>query len=255
MSDLEIKDLSSNHHYRTEIPNIIFEIDLSPRLIGVYAAIKRCAGDKGVCIKSEKTLAQQLKITEKTLRGMIVELCEINPILGLSVLNCKKRISEHGDRDTSALTITDLWPLNYSYFCDNSGGPVKITGRGVKITERVRSKLPDGPVKITDKEEPLKKNLLKKNHPPSVPLEKTEKEEKNRKNAIGLAKLCKDRNLPFTERKVTSLYNQFPQACLDVIGEFAKRKNDNMNLKYPDSWLNKHVIEQHEFLEQKKDYE
>ena len=59
MSIIEIKDLSSIHHYRTELPNIIFEIGLSPKLIGVYSAIKRCAGDKGICIKSEKTLAEQ----------------------------------------------------------------------------------------------------------------------------------------------------------------------------------------------------
>lgn len=75
------------------------------------------------------------------------------------------------------------------------------------------------------------------------------------KKAIQLAKLCKERNLPFTERKVTSLYRQYPHASFDIIVEFAKRKPSEMNLKYPDKWLDKHVKEQHEYLEHKKEYE
>ncbi len=77
MSNYSIKDLSSNHHYRTELPNILFEIGLTPNLIGVYTALKRCAGDTGQCTKSEKTLATQLNISKKTLHGLIAQLCEV----------------------------------------------------------------------------------------------------------------------------------------------------------------------------------
>lgn len=161
MPEIEIKDESSNHIYRTELPNIIFEIGLPPQLIGVYATIKRAAGDNGYCSKSEKHLAEPLSITSKTLRSHISQLEEINPFLKKPLLKIKKRVSEHGDRDTTLITIVDIWPDNYKFFTKGEGGQVNFTGPSVNFTEGVRSKLPDGPVKFTDKQEQSKKNCIK----------------------------------------------------------------------------------------------
>lgn len=178
MSNFTINDESSNHKYRTELPNIIYEIGLTPNLIGVYFALKRAAGDNGQCTKSEKTLSKQLNITKKTLHGLITQLCEVNPILKKPLVNCTNRFSECGDKDTNSITITDIWSENYSYFSGDLGGRVKITPPSVKITQpRVNStqgvgeKLPQGRVKITHKEEPIKKNQYEEEqHTPKAPL-------------------------------------------------------------------------------------
>src|SRR5690348_11438162 len=135
MSEIKVQDLSSNHKYRTELPNIIFKIGINPNLIGVYAALKQCAGDYGNCTKSEKTLSEELGVTPKTLRSWINQLSEINPKLSKPLIIIQKRISECGDRDTHSISIIDIWPENFKYFSDLNGGTVNFTGPQVKITE------------------------------------------------------------------------------------------------------------------------
>ena len=166
MSEFKIQDLSSNHKYRTELPNILFEVGINATLIGVYSALKRCAGDHGNCTKSERRLAKELGATPKSLRVWINQLCEVNPKLNKSLIIVQRRLSESGDKDTNCISIVDLWPDNYRYFSDLYGGEVKITPRevkitpgGSKITAQVGEILPQGGVKITDKEEQQKKNL------------------------------------------------------------------------------------------------
>jgi hypothetical protein len=172
MSEIEIQDLSSNHKYRTEIPNIIFEIGLTPQLIGVYSAIKRCAGDIGSCFKSENTLAKELKISKSTLHKYIEMLSIENPILKKQLLIKENRISENGDFDTNLIAIKDIWPENYSHFETKQGGRVKSTLPSVKSTQGVGENLPKGRVKSTHKEELLKKNLFKNPTTPTSSLEK-----------------------------------------------------------------------------------
>jgi hypothetical protein len=166
MSEYEIKDLSSNHHYRTELPNIIFEIGLPPQLIGVYAAIKRSAGDQGAFFKSEAKLAKELGISKKTLHKFIEILCLINIHLKKSLLIKKNRISKDGDKDTNLISITDIWPENYMKF-NESGGRVNITPPRVNITQGVGKNLPQGRVNITHKEEPIKNNLFEETTTPT----------------------------------------------------------------------------------------
>ncbi len=86
--------------------------------------------------------------------------------LGKPLIVCTHRFSEHGDKDTNCITISDIWPENYSYFTSDLEGRVKFTPPSVNITQpRVKSaqgvgqKLPKGRVKITHKEEPFKKNI------------------------------------------------------------------------------------------------
>ena len=61
-----IKDESSLHNYRTEIPNILLDLGLKPTQLAVYLALKRSAGDKGACIKSSMRLAKEANVDLKT---------------------------------------------------------------------------------------------------------------------------------------------------------------------------------------------
>lgn len=167
MSDFEIHDLSSNHNFRTEVPNIIFEIGLPPQLIGVYAAIKRSAGDQGTFFKSESKLAKELLISKTTLHKFIEILCLVNDHIKKPLLKKKNRISKDGDKDTNLITITDIWPENAIHFSRELGGRVNSVLPRVNSNLGVAQNLPKGRVNSTHKEEPIRKNLFKKTTTPT----------------------------------------------------------------------------------------
>jgi hypothetical protein len=178
MSNFSIKDESSNHKYRTELPNIIFELGLSPSAFALYAAIKRCAGDSGVCTRSTTNLAKMANMSPRTLQRTLPELLEKNKFIKKSLVKLTPRISDCGDQDTNELTINDIWPENAQYFLNNIKGgdkltvpPVKMTPGGVKMTGGVVTNCQGGGDKLTDKEEPIKKNLYEEEqHTPKAPI-------------------------------------------------------------------------------------
>lgn len=55
--------MSNSRIYRTEIPNIVDDSDLSPHAFRLYAHIKRVAGDNGECYKGTKTLAEACRMS------------------------------------------------------------------------------------------------------------------------------------------------------------------------------------------------
>ncbi len=51
-----IRDEDTHDHF-TQIPNIIFDLQLSPYALSLYCVLKRVAGERGKCWMSTKTLA------------------------------------------------------------------------------------------------------------------------------------------------------------------------------------------------------
>jgi hypothetical protein len=94
---------------------------------------------------------------------------------------------------------------------------------------------------------------LKDSSPQTPNKKKNEEKMKLSKKSIDFSKACKKENLPFTERLLAEFYELYPQATVDVCKEFYKKKKKDLD--FPDEWLKKHVTKQHEYLEQKKDYE
>jgi hypothetical protein len=168
---IHIEEERSLHHYRTEIPNCIFDAKLSPTEFLLYCHIKRIAGDKGKCFMSHKHLAESCAVSEKTVRTCLLSLCEKNEILGVYLLKKKIRKKENGSLDTCLYTIVDLWPLNMSIYSQNSFGTVKYT-------EGVRQNLPEGTVKFTDKEEHVKKNTIKNERSARENVQKTDRKKR-----------------------------------------------------------------------------
>jgi hypothetical protein len=102
----ETEDLGSFHHYRTEIPNIVFMLKLEPMLFKAYCVFKMTAGDKGKCFKSNKTLSDEIGCSVPTVMKLKDQLSEI----GLIVLT--KRTHESGGCMPDLIQITDIWPEN-----------------------------------------------------------------------------------------------------------------------------------------------
>jgi hypothetical protein len=149
--NFETADLSSNHHYRTELPNIIFKLGLTPHEFALYCVYKQIAGDRGCCFRRGKNLAKETGISERLLREVKKKLCAPRFELdGLSLITITPRFKPGTkERDTDLVTINDIWPINYQKLAT----PGKICG-----TPPAPCAVPPAP--RAEKEEPLKKKSL-----------------------------------------------------------------------------------------------
>lgn len=107
--DLEgnhIQDLGSLHHYRTEIPNIIFQMNLDPWVFKAYCVFKMTAGDRSACFKSNSTLSNEIGCSIPTLIKLKGELAE------LGLITIQKRHHENGGSLPDLIQIVDIWGQN-----------------------------------------------------------------------------------------------------------------------------------------------
>lgn len=116
MTENIVKDLSSNHKYRTEIPNILFELGLKPNELSVYLVIKRTAGSSGECFKSSTKIAKEAHVSKNNFIKIKRKLSEIHTKLKKALIVCTDRLSDCGDSETCLINVTDIWPENYEFF-------------------------------------------------------------------------------------------------------------------------------------------
>ena len=134
MDNIQIRERNPSHNYRTEIPNIIHELDLDPYEFRVYAIIKRHAGDNGACTRSYSKMSEECKMSVRKFQKCIKNLCAVNPILGKPLIYVIERKTQLGDRDTNLLEIEDIWPENMDMFrikrtySDGGGGACGAPG-------------------------------------------------------------------------------------------------------------------------------
>lgn len=107
----QIAEDGPDHKYRTEIPNIVFDLDLTPIEFKVYCQIKKIAGDEGACWYSMKNLSDQCKCSERSVQYAIEKLQQIFPI-GKPLIQITHRKKKDGSADTSVLHVINIWPEN-----------------------------------------------------------------------------------------------------------------------------------------------
>src|SRR6185369_4088254 len=105
-----------DHHYRTEIPNIIFDLGLDTYTFSVYAKIKRISGDSGKCWQSIPNLASSIGMSVSKLKECLKQLEKGHNKLKLSLIKKTTRKNEDGADISSVYTIVNIWPLNGKYF-------------------------------------------------------------------------------------------------------------------------------------------
>lgn len=110
----------TSRNCRTEIPNILFLLDLSPEQKAVYLAMRQTAGEAGICLKSSETLAKEARVNIKTYRKCKKFLCEIQPLINKPLIKVTERKEENKNNLTSLVQIVDIWDENYQYYyCQN----------------------------------------------------------------------------------------------------------------------------------------
>jgi hypothetical protein len=151
----EIRDCGSLHKYRTEIPNIILDIDLEPLELSFYIHIKRIAGDHGRCWASNKFLCEKTKISERKLRSIKKSLEE------KGLIKISKKLKQDGSIEAMILEIIDLWPTNFDFY----RFPNQNISRSNEVRRdmpEVRHTMPEGTAYHATKEEPYEEEPIKK---------------------------------------------------------------------------------------------
>lgn len=135
---VEIQDSGSLHRYRTEIPNIIFQMKLDPWAFKAYCVFKMTAGDKGVCFKANVTLSEEIGCSIPTLIKLKHQLEEEG------LIKIIKRIHENGGNLPDLIQIVDIWPENMqkmSNFYPPRGGKQDLVGGVNAVNEGSKRRL------------------------------------------------------------------------------------------------------------------
>lgn len=110
-----VKDKSSLHHYRTELPNLIDDMQLSVYAFRLYAHLKRVAGDGGVCFEGTRKLAAVCCMAVGQVVKAKAELERAGVILRTT------ESARGGQQDY--ITIADLWAQNFRAYCKDFTEP------------------------------------------------------------------------------------------------------------------------------------
>lgn len=152
----QVKDQSSLHRYRTEIPNIILEMDVSLIAMRLYLQLKKVAGDDGVCYYSTRELAAMCRMSTGAVSKAKQELLELELI----------RIDGGGEWERDNVTIVDMWPANFAHYAREAAPPACSPHEQTRSpyeqpVHHMNSVCSPGEHPINEKEEPIKKEPLK----------------------------------------------------------------------------------------------
>jgi hypothetical protein len=145
----------------TMIPHIIDDLGLDVYQHRVYCAIKRAAGENGVCTKSISSLSKETRIGATKLRETIASLCEINQVMNKPLIKKKERLSKDEDSDTNLITVVDVWKDNLGIKKQNRGTSPR-EGGGSPDEGGVPRHAKGGTSPREPNKEPFKKNPFKK---------------------------------------------------------------------------------------------
>ena len=158
-----IKDNGSLHHYRTELPNILIQMRLTPYELATYFVLKQTAGDNGGCFKSNKTLCDEIGIG----KSKLLEIKQSLQARGLITIT--KRKNPKGDLLPDLITIVDIWAMNMKEMLEKyhpSGGslPRKLGS----LATQARGSLPR-----KHKEEPIQEEPYEEQQQHNEPVQKS----------------------------------------------------------------------------------
>ena len=162
--NFQIEEDFADHHYRTEIPNCIFDAELSVYTLAVYSYLKRIAGDAGKCWQSNKKIASSLGISERQVQKSISELCSSDNKFKIPFIERSIRKNEDGGNTTNILKIVNIWSLNGTYYRSLK----KSLGDAQYAPPPAPYAPPGAPYAY--KEQPIKKNPIKNNNKPAAPV-------------------------------------------------------------------------------------
>lgn len=152
-----VREEKADHHYRTELPNIIFDLPLDSFEFKLYAFIKKIAGDSNGCWKSNPNISKDLDISVTKIKDSLKVLASAFELLGgQALITIIERKKPDGSPDSNLIIINNIWRMNGDHFRKDKqkeGGSANDGGVG-------RQKM-EGGSPNDHKEEPFNKNPLR----------------------------------------------------------------------------------------------
>lgn len=163
----EVDEEIPDHHFRTEIPNILFELGLDPFTLATYCYLKKIAGDRGRSWMSNEQLANYIGISKRKLIDIIKFLETIHPILETPLIKITHRIKSDGSKDTNLITIVNIWKINGNSFRNKNQNKKGGGSAPHALGGSARGALGSAP--RAHKEEPYQEEPSLKEEPPPPP--------------------------------------------------------------------------------------
>lgn len=154
------EESKDNHRkYRTELPNMIDDSDLSVYEFRLYAHYKRVAGDSGECTEGLRTIAEKCRMSIGKASMARKELIEKKYII------LHEGNSNKGEADT--VLIVNMWKHNYKKYAPPTRSPHEQVGEKNAQKPVHQMNTPRSPHEQTcspheHKKEQYKKELIKK---------------------------------------------------------------------------------------------
>ena len=108
-SGLQIVEEKPDHAFRTEIPNIVFELGLTPYEFALYAYYKRVAGDSSSCSKYRSQIQEETGISSSQQKRINLRLkSSFDKLMGKSLINCIETTLLDGGPSATCITIVEV---------------------------------------------------------------------------------------------------------------------------------------------------
>lgn len=110
------------HHWRTEIPNIVLDMGLTPYELALYVHLKRTAGDKSKCTKGTRRLSEDSGISMGQIKLCKESLSQPRKELSGKPLIVVQKVTTIGGMHHEII-IVNIWPENINYFTKGGFSP------------------------------------------------------------------------------------------------------------------------------------
>lgn len=160
-----VVDNGDPRRFRTEIPNIVDDMDLDPYSFRLYVHLKRVAGDSGQCWQSTKTLAKACRMSA----GEVSKAKRV--LLSQGLIQVIEKPNLRGGKAFHEIHIMDVWPKNLATFASSpsegdreTSSPNEVTSsRGELASSHGEGASSRGEIKNKPlKNKPMKKEPMKK---------------------------------------------------------------------------------------------
>ena len=112
----EIYEEKPDHYYRTEIPNIIFDLGLDPISFKLYLSLKKLVGNEGYCTDSNASIGFLVGESDFIIRKHKKILAKPFLLLGnMPLIKITKRKIGNRPNETDLVTLTPIWRVSGDY--------------------------------------------------------------------------------------------------------------------------------------------
>lgn len=159
-----VVDHGDTKKYRTEIPNIVLTLGLSPYELALYVHLKRTAGADGVCWKSTATLARETGMSAGMVSKAKLSLQRRFLEIKKPLITVAEEANKKGGKPNHAITITDIWPQNMSHF---SNSPHEVEASPISPHEGASSysEVASSPHEFTSSQGEIRKEPIQERTP------------------------------------------------------------------------------------------